>query len=117
MISSDWLMTAAPEFGVRAPISLPRVYFIGDAIGSIPPATGDGLGMALTTGIMAANYAMLGNAEAYRAAWKRRYRSRILRGKILHAVMIRKPWNALALNFCISLPSIPRWIYQLTREF
>ena len=70
MLFPQWLVTRAPEFSHRKTPKWANGYFIGDAAGSIPPATGNGLSMALSSGIMAAKYAVRGDANGFRRAWK-----------------------------------------------
>lgn len=113
---SDWLVQPVPEFGIRSRPSLENTYFLGDAAGVIPPATGNGLSMALSSGIMAADFALQGASRAYQEEWQRLFGPRIKRGKLLNALFLR-PFlvNAIPL-LSRFFPSIPRYFYRMTRN-
>ena len=76
MIFPNWLIGRVPEFGIRSNPSWERVFWIGDAAGSIPPVCGDGLGIAVTSGCMAADYFLKFDAIAFKKAWLKRYKRR-----------------------------------------
>lgn len=116
MLFSQWMMGQVPEFGVRHNPAWPNIYWIGDAVGSIPPICGDGLAIALTTGLMAADYLRSHDPEGYQKAWNKRYRSRFFWGHCLHSVMTRNFLSRLAAPFSRWMPALPRKIFSLTRE-
>ena len=58
----------------RAPLSSGRILFVGDAAGATDPMTGEGIGQALLTGILAAEAVAAGSDPATVA---RRYRSAV----------------------------------------
>ncbi|MCE5316812.1 MAG: NAD(P)/FAD-dependent oxidoreductase [Parachlamydia sp.] len=116
MLFTPWMMGQVPEFGIRHNPSWPNVYWIGDAAGSIPPICGDGLGIALTTGLMAADYLRSNDPQGYQRAWHKRYHSRFFWGKWLHSVMTRTPLSRLAVSCCQWIPSLPAKVFALTRE-
>jgi geranylgeranyl reductase family protein len=58
----------------RAPLSHGRILFVGDAAGATDPMTGEGIGQALLTGILAAEAVAAGPDPA---AVARRYRSSV----------------------------------------
>ena len=80
------------------------------------PATGDGLGMAVTGGVMAAEMALAGKADAYPRAWKRRYRSRLRWGRLLHRAMLRPRWSRWACAVSRFVPWLAGLAYRKTRE-
>lgn len=116
MLFDQWLFTEAPSFEAKANPHLKNIYFIGDAAGSIAPATGNGLGMAITSGYMAADYAVSEDSLLFHKAWKKRYGSRIKRGHLLHKVMMSKVLTKVSFFICKHAPFIPKIIFSSTRE-
>ncbi len=112
----DWLYTHAPELKAKSNPYLKNVYFIGDAAGSIAPATGNGLGMAITSGYMAADYAICQDDKGFYKAWKKRYASRIKKGHLLHQIMMRPQMAKASFFICQKIPFIPKMIFSATRE-
>ena len=60
---TDYVEARIPKFGARDLPKKDNVYYVGDAAASLYPATGDGLGMAITSGEMVGEYA---KAQAYK---------------------------------------------------
>jgi len=116
MLFDKWLFTEAPEFEAKANPHLKNIYFIGDAAGGIAPATGNGLGMAITSGYMAADYAVSEDSLLFHKAWKKRYGPRIKRGQLLHQVMMNKILTKVSFFICKHAPFIPKIIFTSTRE-
>jgi len=116
LIFDEWLFTAAPSFEVKTNPILKNVYFIGDAAGTIPPATGNGLGMAITSGYMAADYAVNQDYMGFLKAWKRRYASRVRKGQMLHNIMMKPNLTKISFFICKKAPFIPNIIFSSTRE-
>lgn len=116
MLFPDWLRATVPEFGIRSPPLLNKVFWIGDAAASIPPLCGGGLGMAITSGRMLGDYIVEGKADVFHQNWRRRYSRRIMVAQILHQIMM-KPWTAKwGTRICQLAPFLPRLFYRLTRE-
>lgn len=112
---NDWLVGTVPEFGIRTQPQWPNVYFLGDAASVIPPATGNGLAMGLTSGILAATCALKGQDALYRALWTKEYKTRISRGMILHRLFLSPKW-VNAIPFISKLfPFIPQYCFHATR--
>lgn len=111
----EWLSGPIPEFGLRNPPQWENAYFLGDAAGVIPPATGNGLAMGLTSGIMAADFALKGSYEAYRKEWKRVFGGRIRRGKLLHALFLRPTLARTIPHISRIFPSLPQFFFRATR--
>jgi len=116
MLYDRWMFSSLPEFGLREIPNLPNTYWIGDAAGSIPPVCGDGLGIAITTGIMAAEYFVRKDAEGFRRDWLQRYRKRFFWGKYLHKVVMQPMLCHAASLLCRAFPFLPQNIFWLTRE-
>lgn len=109
----DWLTGAIPQFGPQQTPNWPSTYFFGDAAGVIPPATGNGLAMGLTSGILAAEYALRGDHESYRICWNREYKRRMARGMLLHRLFLSS-WGGM-LPIVQLFPSLARYFYRVTR--
>jgi len=109
MVFSDWLTAKVPHFGLKTLPKWPNTYFVGDAAATIPPASGDGIAIGLTSGVMCADYAARGAWKQFQQNWKRRYASRILWAKALHQLMLH-PKIAWMGALC------PKLLFRKTRE-
>lgn len=116
MLSPKWLAGELPEFGIRDNPEWEGTFWIGDAAGSIPPVSGEGLAIAITSGCMAAEYFLHSDAKKFHKAWLRRYKKRFFWAQQLHRVMSRPLLAGLALQFGKMFPAIPKWSWELTRE-
>jgi flavin-dependent dehydrogenase len=88
-MEGEWMKASIPNFGVRKTPDWENTYFIGDAAGTIPPATGNGLTMALLSGVMGAEYALKGDVAGFKKAWHRRFSSQITFGKLAHHLLLK----------------------------
>ncbi len=114
MLFPTWLTGKVPEFGMRKVPEVPDVYFIGDAAGSIPPISGDGLALALSSGIMAAKYCTA-NTPSFKKDWQKEYCSRFFWAKLLHKIAITPPLANCGASLCKLIPSLPKKLFHLTR--
>lgn len=112
---SDWMQAALPEFGIKNTPAWPNTYFIGDSAGTIPPACGNGLTMALVGGHMAAEYAFQGRFQEFKKRWKKKFHSQILVGKLLHKLMFNPSYGNTFLNINDFFPSLSSLAFSLTR--
>lgn len=103
LILTDWMVGQIPKFGIKNPPVRKNTYFIGDAAGTISPATGLGLSLALTSGYMAAEFAKNGDYEGFKRDWTKRYAHVFRYGQALH--------------YCFTHPMASRSILQLTKIF
>lgn len=116
MLFPCWLYGRVPEFGLRKNPSLEDVFWIGDAAGSIPPLSGDGLAIAITSGCMAADYLLKSNAQDFQKDWLKRYKNRFFFAKLLHRILLN-PWmNPIAFAKCKRISFLPFYFWKLTRE-
>ncbi len=111
-----WVRVEAPDFGVKQHPGWPNTYLVGDAAATIPPITGEGVGMAVTSGVMAADYAAKGDSKGYQNAWRHRYLSRIGWGMRLHQAAMSPVKSAFFMEICRAFPRLPGMIYRYTRE-
>lgn len=110
-----WMVTRVPEFGARPQQHNPGVFPLGDAAGTIPPATGNGVAMGLTSGIMAANYALGHNTQAYLDRWNKEYFWRIQRGKWLHHWFLSPTLSRTIPQLADALPGVTQRVFRWTR--
>lgn len=110
-----WMETNVPEFGLRQTPNWPRTYFLGDATGTIPPASGNGLSLAIVSGYLAAEFAIQDDAAGFKKVWSKRCASPIWFGKRLHQLFLHPDIGNLALNLCRLFPFIPPQLFNLTR--
>ena len=111
-----WLIGQIPEFGIRSTPSLKNIFWIGDAAASIPPLTGAGLAIAITSGKMAADFAIDSNETAFKKTWLKRYQRRLRIAYCMHQILLN-PWaNAIAFKACALFPQIPEQFWKWTRE-
>lgn len=111
-----WMEAFIPEFGLRSPPDWPGTYWIGDAAGTIPPASGNGLSLALASGCLAADFASRNDAVGFKKAWKKRCASQIFYGKCLHKLFLNPTWGNCTLRAGRVFPSIARKLFSLSRE-
>lgn len=111
-----WLTCSVPSFGVRSNPMLPNIFYIGDAAGTIPPATGDGLAIALASGALAAQYVKAHDAVGFSCAWAKKYTALLFRGRMLHHALLRPGCATLAIKICNRIPSIAQYIFNKTRS-
>lgn len=116
MIFPKWLNGQVPEFGMRKNPHLERTFWIGDAAGGIPPISGEGLAIAVTSGCMAADYLLNSDARQFRIDWVRRYRKRYFFAQALHRILMQSSISEVGMNLCQAFPFIPLYLWKLTRE-
>lgn len=114
-LDSSWLTCKVPEFGIKKTPLLPNIYFVGDAAGTIPPASGDGLAMGIASGVMAADYALKGDWKGFRKAWKKEFTIRIYWGRVLHQIFLRPSLASCLQLFCKYFPQLPLFFFKRTR--
>lgn len=112
---ADWLEAFIPEFGLRSPPDWPHTYWIGDAAGTIPPASGNGLSLALASGCLAAEYASRDDPIGFKYAWRKQCASKIFYGKGLHRLMLHPILGNCAIRAGRLFPSLGAKIFSLSR--
>ncbi len=111
-----WLTCGVPKFGNRSVASWPSAYLIGDANGAITPVCGDGIGMGLTSGIMAADYALQKKSDSFQLDWERRYQKRLNWGALLQGIMLEPTFAQLLIKTAHTFPKITDLFFKKTRE-
>lgn len=112
----QWMMVSIPSFGMKKTPSLPNCYFIGDAAGTIPPATGNGLSMAIAGGKLAAEYAVKGDYLGFKRQWKSQCSSQIAWGKVLHQMMMRPKLGSCLIGLSKEFPWLSQAFFRATRS-
>jgi flavin-dependent dehydrogenase len=115
MLFQEWMCTSIPQFGIKQVPDWENTYFIGDAAGTIPPATGCGLTIAISSGILAAEYALRGDFKGFRKMWISRYGTQIRWGKQLHRMMVQPAISTGFIHFSTLFPLICHLAYRLTQ--
>lgn len=111
----QWLSCAVPPFGVKRWPNLPSVFFIGDAAGTIPPVTGEGLSMALSTGALVAEYVMREDSRGYKKAWNDSYARAIHYGLMQHHLLLHPSLTTFAMALAKEFKGMAPLIYRKTR--
>jgi flavin-dependent dehydrogenase len=120
-----WLATANVSFGHQHPIE-EGIIRCGDAAGYIHPLTGDGMGMALRSGELAAatvGAAIKGGlatrdvAPIYGAAWRREFETRLHWGAHLQPLILSPLWSGIAISCFACFPASARLAVQRTRGY
>jgi len=65
----SWMTAPIPFFGFKTTPNWRDAYFIGDGAATIPPATGDGLSMAILGGCMGAEFAFKKEYNKFKIDW------------------------------------------------
>jgi flavin-dependent dehydrogenase len=112
-----WMEGHLPSFGWRTIPTWPNSYFIGDAAAVLPPASGAGLAMAITSGQLAALHAHEASDEAFRQIFLLKYGSALRWAKALH-LLFTHPALRVSGSLAISLfGKLPDLLFQKTRGF
>ena len=110
----EWMQVRAPAFGVRHAPNWPRAYFVGDAAGTLPPATGSGLAMGLTSGVMAAEFLARNDPGGFRQTWNKRYGTAFRWGRVLHGLFMSRAVSS-SLPLLASVPMLSHFLHRTTR--
>lgn len=112
----DWMISPIPSFGIKKTPSWDNAYFIGDAAGTIPPASGLGLSLAIASGCMVAGYALKGDFLGFKKDWRKKNRRVFAYGRCLHYAFMTDFISHSAIKIGNLFPSLAKKIFQLTRD-
>lgn len=115
LIFSDWIIGQIPKFGIKNPPAWKNTYFIGDAAGTIPPATGLGLSLALTSGYMAAQFAKKGDYKGFKWNWTKKYKHVFKYGQVLHYCFTQPIASSSILQLTKIFPKLSHQLFAMTR--
>lgn len=116
LLFNEWLSCQVPNFGIKKNPIRPHTYFVGDAAGVIPPASGLGLSLAISSGWLAAEYAACGDYTGFSEAWKKKYRKIFAYGHCLHKLFMAPKILPMAMMLGRLFPKLPRIIFSKTRR-
>lgn len=111
----NWITVQVPEFGKKQVPDWPNCYFIGDAAATIFPASGNGLAMSITSGVMAAKD-IISNLKTYKKDWNLRYLSRLKYAKFLNYLFMHPAFATLSFKIAKLFPFLFRIFFKLTRD-
>ncbi len=112
----EWMTASVPAFGFKKTPAWPYVYFIGDAAGTIPPITGNGLSMSIAGGVLAAEFALKKDWKGFKIAWKRLFKSSVFWGKLVHRAALNPLISRHLVKACHICPSIASYLFKATRR-
>jgi flavin-dependent dehydrogenase len=112
----SWMEAPIPEFGMLSTPDWPHTYWIGDAAGTIPPASGNGLSLAIASGYLAAEFAIKERPLAFKHAWQKRCASQIRFAKSLHRLFLSPSWGSKAISLNQYFPLLAQKIFEFTRD-
>lgn len=111
-----WMKAVIPEFGWRLTPSWPRTYWIGDAAMTIPPASGNGLSLAIASGYLAAEFAAIDDPHGFKQMWRKRWATKLKIVKYLHHLFLNPTFGSAAIQICKWMPSLAQGAFALTRD-
>ncbi|MBA3868736.1 MAG: hypothetical protein H0X30_06255, partial [Anaerolineae bacterium] len=123
-VSESWLSISQVPF-VSKQVVVNDILMAGDSAGLIAPVAGDGMGMALQTGRMAADVLDLyltdqisaaKMCKQYRRLWWRTFGLRLRLSRVLQVFMLRPNWLTPGLRMMNSVPALGRLLVTHTRD-
>ena len=111
----EWMTASVPEFGIKSTPDWPQTFFIGDALATIPPITGNGLSMAIQGGVLAAEYAVRNDVEGFTKSWKKSFKHPLFWGKIFHRVAMKPTIGKRMMQISNGIPKLKEIIFNCTR--
>jgi flavin-dependent dehydrogenase len=111
----EWMQTRIPRFGLKNIMLLPRTYYIGDAILTVPPACGNGLSLAIHSGCSAAHYAMQDDPIGFHRFWRSHVKRQLFFDQLLHHLLLHPSCGDLFCRAIRRFPSLAQRFYHLTR--
>lgn len=123
-VSERWISISQVPFSDKSAI-VNDVLMAGDSAGLIAPLAGDGMGMALHAGRMAASYVgdfLDGHMSTdrlrreYPQHWKREFTTRLYLGRFLQAFMLRPRLLTPGLKIVKAFPALGTFFVNHTRD-
>ncbi len=111
----DWMKGPIPEFGIKKTPDWKRVYFIGDAAFTIPPASGEGLSLALFGGCLAGHFAVKGDSVGFKKIWAKKCSRQLFWAKLLHRLLLKPDLSSRAFPLIQKFPYLGKKMFELTR--
>jgi len=114
-IYDDWLTVPVFNFGKKIIQKWPNSYFIGDAAASIYPASGNGLAIGISSGVMAADHIANSSKEDFHKLWQKRYSRRFFYASILHKIFMSPRLYNFGTKLIKIFPGLSNFFYKFTR--
>lgn len=116
LLGKPLALSAIPYGFVRRHAVAPTLYAVGDQAAVIPSFTGDGMSIALYTGLQAAQAILAGqSAPAFQRALHRQLRSQVMRATVLSRSLVDPSTRPLLTAVVGVWPGVMRGIASLTR--
>lgn len=90
------------------------VFFVGNIAGEAHPIIAEGISMAIQSGALLARSLIAGRADAYHAAWNRKFGLRLRAASLFAHLAMRKPTRAMGRATIARFPRILDWGAQLS---
>lgn len=123
-VYDEWLSIAQVPFMTKTPVE-GDILLAGDAAGMVAPLAGDGMAMAMHSGVMAAEHvkkaletftASSTMARDYAKAWNKAFSGRLRLGRVLQSIMLRPALISPGLRLMNLLPAIGDVLVAQTRD-
>jgi flavin-dependent dehydrogenase len=123
-LDKDWISIAQVPFTPKSPLE-GDLMMAGDAAGLIVPLAGDGISMALRSGILAADsifqYLDRDTSPAwlrktYSQTWKGKFGRRLALGRLLQKLILHPPLASASLRLIHQYPFLGQYLIIHTRE-
>jgi len=123
-LDTQWLTIGGVTLATKGAVEN-DILFAGDAGGMIAPLAGDGMAMALHSGMISANTLhpyLIGQTSAeamldtYQTTWKRTFQSRLRLGRFLQTFMLRQSILIPGLRLMNTVPALGNWLMANTRD-
>jgi flavin-dependent dehydrogenase len=90
------------------------VFFVGNAAGEAHPIIAEGISMAIQSGALLARFLVAGRAEAYAAAWNRKFGLRLRAASVFAHLAMRDSTRGAARIAITRFPRVLDWGAQLS---
>ncbi len=112
---TEWITVKAPDFGRNPLPSWPHAYCVGDALGTLFPATGSGLTMGLISGYYAAQFIKRDDLDGYVRFINKSVGKAFLWAIVLHKIFLIETGKSYAIKALSHLPTFAEFMYRSTR--
>ncbi len=120
----DWLSIAQVSLAAKTPLE-GDILCAGDSAGMIAPLAGDGMAMALHSGMLAADvlHSYLAHQmdaatakSRYADEWRRTFATRLRLGRTLQSIMLKPAILTPGLRLMRTFPTVGNWLVNHTRD-
>lgn len=115
-IFDQWMSAPVPFFGFKQTPEWKDAYFIGDAALGIPPACGEGLSLAVSSGIMAAQYVSRSDSAGFKKSLHSWCAKPLRFAKVLNYLLMHPGLGKMAIGGFNLRPSLMQWLFRASRQ-